>query len=116
MPEEKRCSICGKLFTPSTYRPDQSVCSSSECQRKRQLNNMKQWRAEKAASSKDSSWKEACRRRSLEWHKKHQAYLKLYRQEHKEKHKEYMKEYMKRHRRQKKLAAGEANIDTGDKT
>lgn len=116
MPEEKKCSICGRLFTPSVRRPSQSVCSSPQCQHQRQLNNMKQWRAEKTASSGNDSWKETRRRKSSEWRKKHQAYLKLYRQEHKDKHNEYMKEYMKGYRRRKIPAARGPNTDTGNKT
>ena len=103
MPEEKKCSICGKPFTPNVRHPKQSVCSSLECRHSRQLNNMKEWRAKKAVSSDSDSWKEACRRKSSEWRKKHQTYLKLYRQEHKEESGEYMKEYMKQYRKRNKL-------------
>ena len=98
MPEEKRCVICGKHFTPSIRHPEQSACPSPECQHKRQLADMKRWRAKKAASPDSGSWKESCRRSSSEWRKKHRTYLKLYRDEHKEKHNEYMREYMKKYR------------------
>jgi len=103
MTEEKRCGICGKPFKPAIHRPDQSVCLSAECQHKRQLENMKKWRAKKADSPDSVSWKESCRLKSSEWRKKHQAYLKLYREENKEKRGEYMKEYMRKYRKLAKL-------------
>lgn len=104
MHEEKKCSICNKIFTPSVRRPDQSVCLSPECQKKRQLNNMKEWRAGKAASKDSDSWRESCRRKSSEWRKKHHTYLKLYREEHKEERSEYMREYMRLYRKRDKPA------------
>ena len=111
MSEEKKCVICGKLFTPGIRRPDQSVCLSSECQKKRQLNNMKQWRAKKAASQDSSSWKESCRQKSSEWRKKHHAYLKLYREEHREERGEYMKEYMRQYRKRNKTGNKRGDAD-----
>jgi hypothetical protein len=106
MTEDKKCVICSKVFKPSTHRPEQSVCSSPECQHKRQLNNMKEWRAKKAASGDSASWKESCRRQTSEWRKKHQTYLKLYREEHKEERTEYMKEYMRQYRKSAKVSNG----------
>ena len=102
MPEAKKCSICGKHFTPGIRHPEQTACPSPECQHKRQLENMKKWREKKAASSDSGPWKASCRRSSAEWRKKHQTYLKLYREEHKEEHNEYMREYMKNYRSGKK--------------
>jgi hypothetical protein len=110
MTDEKKCSICGKSFTPNIRRPDQSVCLAPQCQKKRQLNNMREWRAKKAASADSNLWKESCRRKTSEWRKKHQAYLKLYREENKEKRSEYMKEYMRKYRLRNKRAD-----KTGDK-
>jgi len=111
MPEEKKCSICGKLFTPGIRRPDQYVCLSPECQKQRQLNNVSGWRAKKAVSSDSNSWKESCRRKSSEWRKRHQAYLKVYREEHKENRSEYMKEYMRQYRKRNKAANKRDNTD-----
>ncbi len=111
MPEEKKCVICGKLFTPDIHRPGQYVCLSPECQKKRQLNNVKEWRAKKAVSSDSNSWKESCRRKSSEWRRRHRAYLKLYREEHKEKRSEYMKEYMRQYRKRNKAADKRGDAD-----
>ncbi|MDO8525990.1 MAG: hypothetical protein Q7S07_05850 [Candidatus Omnitrophota bacterium] len=73
---------------------------------------MKKWRTRnpiyfKYKESKDTSWKETCRQRSLEWRKKHQEYLKLYREEHRDRHRNYMKDYMRDYRKKRKLAQGE---------
>jgi hypothetical protein len=104
---EKKCSICGKTFIPNKYRPNQEICSSLECQYQRQLENMRSWRKSnpnyfKYKESKDQSWKQTCRERSLEWRKKHREYLQLYREANKERHREYMRDYMRKYRAKKK--------------
>jgi len=107
MSEEKKCSKCGKIFTPNKYRPNQEICSSVECQYERQLNNMSKWRKRnpnyfKYKEANDASWKETCRQRSLNWRKKHNEYLKLYREAHRERHRDYMRDYMREYRKKKK--------------
>ena len=111
MAEERLCKVCGKPFLSNKYRPNQTVCSSLECQYQRQLENMKKWRGRnpnyfKYKESQDSSWRETCRQRSLEWRKKHQEYLKLYREEHRDRHRSYMKNYMRDYRKKKGLTRG----------
>ena len=109
---EKKCQICGKSFIPNKYRPNQTVCSSLECQYQRQLENMKSWRDSnpnyfKYKESQDKSWKQACRERSLEWRRKHKEYLQLYREANKERHREYMRDYMRKYRKKKKSQENE---------
>jgi len=104
---ERICEICGKSFMANKYRPNQKVCSSLECQYKRQLENMKMWRESnpnyfKYKESQDKSWKQACRERSLDWRRKHKEYLQLYREANKERHREYMRDYMRKYRQRKK--------------
>ena len=106
MTTEKMCKICGKPFIPNKYRPNQEICSSVECQYQRQLDNMSTWRKEnpnyfKYKEAQDTSWKETCRHRSLEWRKRHKEYLKLYREAHKRRHRDYMREYMREYRKRK---------------
>lgn len=108
MAEEKFCKICGKPFIPNKYRPNQEICSSVECQYQRQLDNMSQWRKSnpnyfKYKEVHDTSWKETCRRRSLDWRKEHKEYLKLYREAHRQRHCNYMRDYMREYRKKKKL-------------
>jgi hypothetical protein len=107
MAEDKICRICGTSFVPNKYRPNQDVCSNIECQYQRQLDNMKKWREGnpnyfKYKEAQDKSWKETCRERSLAWRKKHQEYLKLYRDAHRQRHRDYMKDYMRKYRLKKK--------------
>lgn len=107
MRRERKCAICGKPFVPNKYRPNQTVCSSLECQYRRQLSNMKQWRNAnpnyfKYKESQDRSWKQTCRERSLEWRRKHKEYLQLYREANKERHRVYMRDYMRKYRLKKK--------------
>ncbi len=104
---EKNCKMCGKSFVANKYRPNQEVCSSLECQYKRQLENMKGWRKSnpnyfKYKESQDKSWKQTCRERSLEWRRKHKEYLQLYREANKERHRVYMRDYMRQYRQKKK--------------
>lgn len=108
MAKEKICKICGNPFISNKYRPNQEICSGVECQYQRQLDNMATWRQRnpnyfKYKEQKDSSWKETCRERSLDWRKKHADYLKLYREAHKKRHRDYMREYMKQYRKKRKL-------------
>jgi len=107
MPEGRICPICKKWFIPNKYRPNQKVCSNLECQYKRQLENMKEWRDKnpnyfKYREVKDTTWKESCRDRARKWRRTHIEYLKLYRQEHKQAHREYMRKYMREYRKKKK--------------
>jgi len=107
MVEEKECQICGNKFEPNKYRPNQEICSSVECQYRRQLHNMTKWRKRnpnyfKYKEAHDESWKETCKTRSLEWRKRHKEYLRLYRDAHKQRHRNYMKDYMRDYRKRKK--------------
>jgi hypothetical protein len=104
MPKEKICKICGKPFVSNKYRPNQEICSGVECQYQRQLANMEKWRKRnpnyfKYKEANDASWKETCRRRSLEWRKRHTEYLRLYRDARKKRHRDYMREYMREYRK-----------------
>ena len=112
MRPEKKCKMCGRPFIPNKYRPNQQICSSIECQYQRQLANMKKWRYGnpnyfKYKETKDKSWKEACKQRSLDWRTRHQEYLKLYREAHKGRHKDYMRDYMRNYRKKKLLGGKE---------
>lgn len=107
MTEEKRCIMCGKPFVTNKYRPNQEVCSSVECQYKRQLDNMAKWRKRnpnyfKYKEARDATWKDTCKRRSLDWREKHKEYLRLYREANRLRHRNYMRDYMRDYRKRKK--------------
>lgn len=108
MTQGKICPICKKWFIPNKYRPNkQVICSNIECQYQRQLQNMEAWRRRNPEyfayrQAKDSSWKQTCRDRALDWRKRHTEYLHLYRQQHKDEHRAYMREYMREWRKRRK--------------
>ena len=94
------CRICQNEFAPHKYRPHQQVCFNPECQRKRQLQNLKSWRLKNPDYFKylgeDSAWRRQRYARNKLWKETHKDYLKEYYQKHKEQKKEYMREYMRR--------------------
>lgn len=104
----KVCELCGKEFTASKYRPNtQKICSDPECQRKRQLANMKTWRQRnphyfKQDDTRNLYWRETYKSRIRKWRKEHPEYFKKYREKYKDRHTEYMREYMRRYRMLKK--------------
>ena len=98
-----RCKICQSEFKPSKYRPQQQVCSKLECQKQRQLQNLKAWRLRNPnyfrSLDQDSSWREVRYRYNRLWKSTHKEYLKDYEKAHKEQRKEYMREYMRERRK-----------------
>lgn len=97
---EKKCEVCSKPFTPSKYRPNQTVCGQAACQRQRQIKNIKEWhRAHK--ESMGPAEKEAVKKKYREWRKKHQQYIKLYRESKLEEYRDYMRTYMQQYRKKK---------------
>lgn len=51
---ERRCRYCDQVFQPSKFQPSQSVCSGSDCQRRRRSEN----RQRKIAS--DPEYRQVC--------------------------------------------------------
>ena len=106
--EERTCVLCGKIFSPSKYRPiAQQICSDPACQHKRQLENMKKWRRTNPHYFRQDEvrgvyWRELYKRRIRRWRKEHPEYFKKYREKYKSQHKEYMREYMRRYRNTRK--------------
>jgi len=100
------CKICQKEFIPNKYRHQQKVCSSIECQRQRQIENIKEWQKRNPDYFKyyqnAPSWREHHNLSSKKWRENHSEYFKKYWQEHKEFRKLYMREYMRRWRIKKK--------------
>lgn len=100
-----QCKICKQEFKPSKYRPDQQVCSRPECQKKRQIQNERDWRARNPEYFKyfdqESAWKDKRKRYNKLWKTTHNKELKEYEDSHKEQRKEYMREYMRNYREEK---------------
>ena len=62
--EKKPCTYCKQEFYPSRYRPDQRVCSSTDCQRRRRTDYHRQ----KLAT--DPVYQEQCRDSQKKWREK----------------------------------------------
>lgn len=97
-----RCKICQIEFVPSKYRPNQQVCSKAECQKARQIQNLKDWRLRNPDYFKclgqESSWRQDRHRYTRLWKGTHKETLKDYESGHKKQRREYMREYMRRRR------------------
>ena len=73
---KKPWTYCKQEFYPSRYRPDQRVCSSTDCQRRRRTDY--QW--QKLAT--DPVYQEQCRDSQKKWREKNPGYMKRYRAKH----------------------------------
>jgi hypothetical protein len=97
------CSICQKEFIPNKYKPSQKVCSNPGCQRLRQIQNEKDWRARNPDYFKclgqEKFWRENRHRYSKLWRVAHKDSLRDYEQSHKEQRRQYMREYMRARRK-----------------
>jgi hypothetical protein len=69
----KRCFYCKQRFQPSRYRPDQSVCSSPNCQRRRRND----YHRKKIAQ--DLTYREQCRDSQKNWRERNPRYMPNYR-------------------------------------
>ena len=72
----RRCRFCQKLFEPSKFRPDQSVCTDPACRSRRR----NEYHRKKIAS--DPEYAEVVRDSRRKWREAHPDYQKTYRQEH----------------------------------
>ncbi len=70
---KRTCIYCHRKFLPSRYRPDQKVCSSPECQRRRSTEYHKKKLAD------DPVYREQCQDSQRKWRTKNPNYLKMYR-------------------------------------
>jgi hypothetical protein len=97
-----RCKICQNEFTPDKYHSNQQVCSQAECQKIRQIQNLRDWRIKNPEYFKcrgqEGSWQQVRHRYSREWRKTHKEYLKEYQLGRRQQRREYMREYMRNKR------------------
>jgi hypothetical protein len=70
--DEKTCAYCQQKFRPSRFHPEQTVCVSAECQRRRRADYHKR----KLAS--DPEYLEQCRRSQKKWRDENPGYMKDY--------------------------------------
>ena len=70
--EENVCRYCIREFRPSRYHPDQKVCSSRDCQRRRRT----EYHRKKLVD--DAAYREQCRDSQQKWREKNPHYMKRY--------------------------------------
>src|SRR3982751_4045124 len=73
---ERRCRYCEKAFQPSKYQPQQSVCSETDCQKRRRT----EYRQQKLKT--DEEYLQVCRDSSRKWRSQNPEYWKRYREKH----------------------------------
>lgn len=71
--DEKTCVYCQQTFLPSRFHPEQTVCTSADCQRRRRADYHKR----KLAT--DLAYLDQCRRSRKNWRERNPTYLKGYR-------------------------------------
>ena len=102
-----RCKVCQNEFIPSKYQPRQQVCSKPECQRLRQLKNLREWRLRNPDYFKclgqAPAWREERHRYSRLWKVTHKDYIKGYEHAYQQERREYMREYMRAYRQKKAI-------------
>ena len=73
---ERRCRYCEKTFQPSSYQPQQTVCSEVDCQKRRRI----EYRKRKLKA--DEEYRQVCRDSSRKWRSQNPDYWKQYRAKH----------------------------------
>jgi hypothetical protein len=76
--KSKQCAGCGKTFQPRPQTPNQSYCSSPECQRERRRG----WQYARRQS--DPEYKDNQSRAQQSWSERHPDYWREYRRTHAE--------------------------------
>lgn len=74
----RSCPYCQQIFQPSVYRPQQSVCSDAECQRRRRSDY------HRVKIRTDSEYAQIVRDSQKKWREAHPEYAKHYREQHSE--------------------------------
>lgn len=73
MPRKRVCPFCHNEFEPSQYHPNQQICSSTECQKKRRL------AYHRTKLRHDPAYAEQCRESRKKWRENNRPYLVQYR-------------------------------------
>jgi len=98
--QARRCPYCLDSFQPSTYRPQQIVCSKAECQRQRRA----EYHRQKLRS--DPEYHQVARDSQKKWRQAHLGYDQKYRTEHPEYHRRNRQQQQLRdHKRRLRLLA-----------
>ena len=73
---ERRCRYCQQPFRLSAYRPQQSVCSQLDCQKRRKTDSHRHRRQH------DPDYAQTCQNSQENWRREHPDYNRQYRQTH----------------------------------
>lgn len=76
MKPSRCCRYCQQIFQPSIYRPQQSVCSQPDCQRRRRSDDHRE------RMRNDPAYAEDVRTSQKKWSQAHPEYWKQYRRQH----------------------------------
>ena len=101
---ERRCRYCEKSFQPSKYQPQQSVCSETECQKKRRSES----RQQKLAS--DGEYRQVCLDSACKWRAANPEYWKRYREKNPESVAHNRQKQQNRDRKQQLLDLANNNV------
>jgi hypothetical protein len=74
--DERSCRYCRQSFVPSSYRPQQSVCSQPGCQKRRKTDYHQHMRLH------DPAYAQTCQNSQENWRREHPDYNRQYRQTH----------------------------------
>jgi len=70
---QRCCSFCQRLFQPSRFHPEQTVCSDQRCQQQRRTHSRRQKLA------LDPEYRQVCRDSARKWRAHQAGYWKQYR-------------------------------------
>jgi hypothetical protein len=65
---QRRCRYCEQVFQPSKFQPGQSVCSESDCQRRRRSD------AHRSRIDSDPEYRQICQDSSRKWRSRNPDY------------------------------------------
>jgi hypothetical protein len=98
------CRYCQQMFQPSIYRPQQSVCSEPECQRRRRREDHRE------RIRKDSAYAGDVRASQKKWRQANPDYSKRYRGEHPEAAKRNRQQQRRRDQKRRLLNLAKNNL------
>ena len=108
MSQARRCPYCHDSFQPSTYRPQQTVCSKAECQRRRRS---KYHREELQA---DPEYRQVARDSQKKWRQAHPEYDQKYRAEHPEYHQRNRQQQQRRDQKRRFRRLAKNNLASAE--
>ena len=98
------CRYCQQIFQPSIYRPQQSVCSEPECQRRRRREDHRE------RIRKDSGYAGDVRASQKKWRQANPDYWKRYRDEHPDAAKSNRQQQRRRDQKRRLLNLAKNNL------